>query len=1104
MKQKLYLFYLLLFVLLGSITSKAQSFTENFNTTSGQFVNSFTKTLSGVPFTFTANNGTTYWTNAGGALNSQCVQLYQDFDPSSIDTFVIKRQDGNDFVFNSLFLKSESTSNIVVAGYNNNVLVGSIQTLAANANATLNFGGIVVDEVIIKSTNLNVNIDDFSGIVVSSATHLNFDGANDNVTIPSAVSGAIAQGSEITIEYWFKGTNLQSAVRIQNGSNYIVAGWGSSNPQFIVSTDGETNGVLNGTESVIEDNTWHHIACVWKKNEIFATYLDGVLQNSRVAANVNLPNLAGTEGKLGSLNGGSEFMTGNLDDVRIWNVARTASQISANRNCELQGNESGLVAYYKFNQGLDAADNTTITTLTDATANANNGTLVNFAKTGTTSNFLAGSPVMTGSIVPSNATVTTPVVYTQGDTATALTATTGANGSNLLWYTTSTGGTGTTAPTPSTATVGSTSYWVSSTNANGCESARTEIVVTVNASIPATHLNFDGVNDRVELSNESNFDFTSTFSIEAWIRVNSFTQEWQTLISKGAEGPRIHRFGVSDFIAFGTGPADDLVSTVSVNDGNWHHIAATCNNGFKSLYVDGVLQGTQIVGTPLVTNNDNVRIGSQIDSYSPIRAFHGDIDEVRIWNVARTAEQTNGSKNCELQGNETGLVANYKFNQGIDAAVNTAITSLIDATANGNNGTLVNFTKTGTTSNFLAGSPVTTGSIIPSVATVTTPVTYTQGATATALTATVGANGSSLVWYTTATGGTGTTAPTPSTATVGSTSYWVSSTNANGCESARTEIVVTVNSVPATHLNFDGVNDYVNLSNLISGGSSYTKQAMIRPTYIASGAGQNIISNSNEVFWIFDGNIRAGNNGNFQHVLADASSLLNTWNMVTVTYDAPTTTMKLYINEILVSENNSVSATVGGNIQIGAFASIAFFNGDIDEVRIWNRALPLAEIQNNMNCELPSPSTQNSLVAYYKFNQGTDAADNTTITTLTDASGNANNGTLVNFTKTGTTSNFLAGSPIVTGTNCAVLSNESFEVANNIKMYPNPTNGIFTIETQEVSTVDVFDMIGKKVYSNKVSVGSSNIDLSNYTNGIYLLTVTNQKGNLNTYKLIKE
>ena len=944
--------------------------------------------------------------------------------------------------------------------------------------------------------------------VFAPATHLNFGGSNDYVDCGNSPSLQIT-GNAITLEAYVKfntfgtdhwlGNIINKAAPNSNG--YMLRAGGNGAVNFVVANSGWYQ--LTTANNAITLNTWFHIAGVYNGSTL-KIYIDGV---EVASTNTAISSIGNSVSNLNLGRDPQDIIRGldaSLEEVCIWNVARTAEQINGSKNCELQGTETGLVAYYKFNQGNGSADNTTITTLTDATANANNGTLINFTKTGTTSNFLAGSPVTTGSIIPSVATVTTPVVYTQGATATALTATVGANGTSLVWYTTATGGTVTTAPTPSTATVGSTSYWVSSTNANGCESARTEIVVTVNASIPATHLNFDGVDNRVELSNESNFDFTSTFSIEAWIRVNSFTQEWQTLISKGAEGPRIHRFGVSDFIAFGTGPADDLVSTVSVNDGNWHHIAATCNNGFKSLYVDGVLQGTQIVGTPLVTNNDNVRIGSQIDSYSPIRAFHGDIDEVRIWNVARTAEQINGSKNCELQGNETGLVANYKFNQGIDAAVNTAITSLIDATANGNNGTLVNFTKTGTTSNFLAGSPVTTGSIIPSVATVTTPVTYTQGATATALTATVGANGSSLVWYTTATGGTGTTAPTPSTATVGSTSYWVSSTNANGCESARTEIVVTVNSVPATHLNFDGVNDYVNLSNLISGGSSYTKQAMIRPTYIASGAGQNIISNSNEVFWIFDGNIRAGNNGNFQHVLADASSLLNTWNMVTVTYDAPTTTMKLYINEILVSENNSVSATVGGNIQIGAFASIAFFNGDIDEVRIWNRALPLAEIQNNMNCELPSPSTQNSLVAYYKFNQGTDAADNTTITTLTDASGNANNGTLVNFTKTGTTSNFLAGSPIVTGTNCAVLSNESFEVANNIKMYPNPTNGIFTIETQEVSTVDVFDMIGKKVYSNKVSVGSSNIDLSNYTNGIYLLTVTNQKGNLNTYKLIKE
>ena len=75
----------------------------------------------------------------------------------------------------------------------------------------------------------------------------------------------------------------------------------------------------------------------------------------------------------------------------------------------------------------------------------------------------------------------------------------------------------------------------------------------VSPSTPATHLNFDGINDRIELANESNFDFINTFSIEAWVQVSSFTVDWQTIISKGAEGPRIHRFGNSNFIAFGTG-----------------------------------------------------------------------------------------------------------------------------------------------------------------------------------------------------------------------------------------------------------------------------------------------------------------------------------------------------------------------------------------------------------------------------------------------------------------------------------------------------------------------------------------------------------------------
>ncbi|MES2430082.1 MAG: PKD-like domain-containing protein [Bacteroidota bacterium] len=82
---------------------------------------------------------------------------------------------------------------------------------------------------------------------------------------------------------------------------------------------------------------------------------------------------------------------------------------------------------------------------------------------------------------PAAPAVTTPVIYCQGVTASALTAT----GTTLLWYTTATLGVGSsTAPTPSTASTGSTTYYVSQTVA-GCEGARAAIVVTVNTVPPA-------------------------------------------------------------------------------------------------------------------------------------------------------------------------------------------------------------------------------------------------------------------------------------------------------------------------------------------------------------------------------------------------------------------------------------------------------------------------------------------------------------------------------------------------------------------------------------------------------------------------------------------
>ncbi len=95
----------------------------------------------------------------------------------------------------------------------------------------------------------------------------------------------------------------------------------------------------------------------------------------------------------------------------------------------------------------------------------------------------------------------------------------------------------------------------------------------------------------------------------------------------------------------------------------------------------------------------------------------------------------------------------------------------------------------------VASATIAAAPVIPAAPTVTTPVSYCQGATASALTAT----GASLLWYTVATLGTGSsTAPTPSTSTAGTpaVSYWVSQTTT--CESARSQINVNISPAPTS------------------------------------------------------------------------------------------------------------------------------------------------------------------------------------------------------------------------------------------------------------------------------------------------------------------
>ncbi len=68
----------------------------------------------------------------------------------------------------------------------------------------------------------------------------------------------------------------------------------------------------------------------------------------------------------------------------------------------------------------------------------------------------------------------------------------------------------------------------------------------------------------------------------------------------------------------------------------------------------------------------------------------------------------------------------------------------------------------------------------------------------------------------------------------------------------------------------------------------------------------------------------------------------------------------------------------------------------------------------------------------------------------------------------------------------------------SIVLFPNPTNGVLTLNTSELSqsgiTVELFNSIGKQIYlaKNSSSIGQYTIDLSNQQNGIYILKLVSE------------
>ena len=419
--------------------------------------------------------------------------------------------------------------------------------------------------------------------VVGASNGLNFDGVDDRVISTNDVKFQVNVGS---IEGWIKTGNAGTNYRATFGKTFAYCLFLYNNELIIYDWGAVVN---RSTGITLNDNTWHHIAMSFKSGVSNGTliYIDGVLKltTTMTIKSQEHPFTIGS-----SVDPFVQFYSGSIDDVRVWNVIRTQTEIQNNMNTELLGSETGLVAYYPLNQGIAAGDNTAIATVTNKSANALNGTLSNFSKNGASSNFVIGK-------------VQTPLIDD------GLMLSLDANNANSY--------------------SGSGSIWkdVSGNNRNG--SLLAGVTYTTVSEIKS--FNFSGSYVAIDLPKNPSMTYF------VWAKSSVACTAYMTLFGTGTstapadpqlffrgcfhywntqDGPG-NRFGTADYSSHGT---------------NWHNYAVVNDavTNTAKLYYDGVFVGAAVYKNSKVAN---FNIGNSVNLNSP---WQGGIANVKAYNKALT------------------------------------------------------------------------------------------------------------------------------------------------------------------------------------------------------------------------------------------------------------------------------------------------------------------------------------------------------------------------------------------------------------------------------------------------------------------------------------
>ncbi|HAQ62413.1 TPA: hypothetical protein DCR49_10530, partial [Candidatus Delongbacteria bacterium] len=556
-----------------------------------------------------------------------------------------------------------------------------------------------------------------------------------------------------------------------------------------------------------------------------------------------------------------------------------------------------------------------------------------------------------------------------------------------------------------------------------------------------TGLEFDGTDDYVDLGTSSSLKPVSALTVEMWVNSDWTVTTSQRYICNTQTGG--YNIGCDGTELTATARLNGTYRTVSfpkseISEGN-HHFALTCDGRYVKLYMDGDLKGINDAGAvyPIEYNAVNsTLLGAEVDGLSNPTGqyFDGRIDEVRVWSVARTDSLIRTSMYGSYLGAETGLVSYWQFNESTGNIITDAKVV--------NNGTMFNMDDSDrVSSTFPFGPGPSETQIVSSTGVVWwdyacfymdfTEKTGTDTIVVKMLNNAVGQPNitpgdeyetlNENFWVVNKYGS-GTFKGTLDVNVNYDITYedknrperirlfgrpscsegeWTLYTAAVDVDDESDKIyfneisnfgqliaarkLADVSNFSATALEFDGIDDTVNLGNIpeFNNFGPFTIEMWIKASDITTD--KQILSKGDINFLSLDSDCEDIEGAGYEIYLPGTSSgwwefrvpvTADEWNHVAWTYEYGV--VKAYFNGVVVRTNTLSPYQINSNtdsLMIASSGVLSPFAGVIDELKITNRKKTEQEIREYMH--IPLKNDESSMVAYWQFNEvsGTEIRD---------------------------------------------------------------------------------------------------------------------------------